>query len=117
MFLNYTSRKIIQIDWQSPGTGIESQSCLYQHADGTWTVDPESRSLGTSFGEKLIGALAQEFIRSAFTYDDSSALGKSEVARIEGILKKEEMEKEASAHPKSIVIPKTNSMIRVWTAE
>lgn len=112
------NQRSIQITWHSASADMEAESCLYQHSDGTWSVDPFSRSLGSSFGEKLLTELMKAFINQTFPYDDASSFGNSEVARVEGILKKDALYrrslKKASAIPRQKV---QCSRISVWFAE
>ena len=112
------NQRSIQIKWHSAYAGIEAESCLYQHSDGTWAVDPFSKSLGSSFGEKLLTELMKTFISQAFPYDDASFFGSSEVARVEGILKKDvmyrrSMKKYSVTSEKNVQCPR----ISVWFAE
>ena len=107
----------IQIAWRSANAEMEAESCLYQHSDGTWVVDPWSRSLGASFGEKLLGALMKEFISKAFTYDDTSSFANSEVARVEGVLKKEDMYRKGLRQAAAASSRPRKTKIGVWFAD
>ena len=112
------NQRSIQISWHSASAEMEADSCLYQHSDGTWSVDPFSKSLGSSFGEKLLTELMKTFISQAFPYDDASSFGGSEIARVEGILKKDAMYRRSMK--KYSVTPEKNVQcprISVWFAE
>lgn len=86
------NQRSIQIVWSAACAGSNDRiSCLYQHSDGKWSVDPASRRLGSKFGENLLSELMKLFITQAFPYDDSSSFTNSEVARVEGILRKDVM--------------------------
>lgn len=111
------NQRSIQIDWRSYDAGIEAESCLYQHSDGSWAVDPWTRSLGTSFGERLLGAMMKDFVLRSFTYDDSSSFGGSDVDKVEGILKKEDMYKRALRKKRESEDRRQRPVIRVWRAE
>jgi hypothetical protein len=80
-------------------------------------VDPWTRSLGTSFGERLLGAMMKDFVLRSFTYDDSSSFGGSDVDKVEGILKKEDMYKRALRKKRESEERRQRPVIRVWRAE
>lgn len=108
----------IQISWHSASGQLEAVSCLYQHSDGTWAVDPYTKSLGSVFGEKLLTAVMKDFISRSFPYDDASSFAGGDVDRVTGILKKEEMyrrqlRKTAAAAAKQ----NKNQRIDVWFAD
>ena len=112
------NQRSIQITWHSVSAEMEAESCLYQHSDGTWSVDPFSKSLGSSFGEKLLSELMKSFISQTFPYDDDSSLSGSDIVRVEGILKKDAMyrnslRKISSSSEKK----KRKPVIDVWFSE
>lgn len=107
----------IEIEWKSEKMNISGISCLYQHSDGSWAVDPETRKCGAEFGEALMKTLMKEFIDTAFPCSDSSYMPQSEIARIEGILRKEEMYRKSLQKPLPPKHRKNPSRIRVWRAE
>lgn len=107
----------IQISWYSASAEMEAESCLYQHSDGTWAIDPVSRSFGSSFGEKLLSELMKTFISRTFPYDDSSSFGSSDVAKVEGLIRKEQMFHDAVNKKTVTSNPKHRSTARVWFAD
>ena len=112
------NQRSIQISWHSVSAEMEAESCLYQHSNGTWSVDPFSKSLGSFFGEKLLTELMKTFIRQAFPYDDASAFGSSEIARVEGILKKDAMYRRGLKKGSAISEKKEQRpRISVWLAD
>ena len=107
----------IQISWYSASAEMEAESCLYQHSDGTWAIDPVSRSFGSSFGEKLLTELMKTFISQTFPYDDASSFGSSDVAKVEGLIRKEQMFLDAVNKKAVTSNPKHRSTARVWFAD
>ena len=107
----------IEIEWKSEKNNLSGVSCLYQHSDGRWAVDPETRKYGAGFGEALMKILMKEFIDKAFPYNDSSHMPQSELSRIEGILRKEEMYRKSLQKPLPLKPQKNISRIRVWRAD
>ena len=113
--IKWNSRSIA-IRWYSPKSFTEGESCLYQHSDGTWAIDPVSRSYGSSFGERLLSQVMMEFVRKAFPYDDASSFASSDVVKVEGLLKKDRMYRKALKKPSSTVIT-SRPPAQVWYAE
>ncbi len=108
--------RCVQITWVSEKNDLTAQSCLYQHSDGSWAVDPMTRSLGAEAGEQILRQLMKHFLDQAFPYNDSSHMSHSEVDRVEGILKKEEMYLNSLKKPKASK-KKSKPIIRVWRAD
>jgi hypothetical protein len=106
----------VQITWASEKNDLIAQSCLYQHSDGSWAVDPTTRSLGAEVGEQLLRQLMKHFLEQAFPYNDSSHMSNSEIDRVEGILKREEMYQKSLIKPKASE-KKSKPVIRVWRAD
>lgn len=110
----------IQITWQSAKDELPFESCLYQHSDGSWTIDPDTRKLGARVGEILLKQVMTEFIEHTFPVNDTSGMAQSEVARIEGILRREEMyqkSRKRAASSGSGPKKKNSSRILVWRAD
>lgn len=107
----------VEISWESGKEHLSGESCLYQHSDGSWAVDPNTRKLGAEFGEMILRQVMRQFIDQAFPYNDSSHMPHSEVARVEGILRKEDMYQKIIRKPAASVMKEAPSQIRVWRAE
>ena len=59
----------------------------------------------------------KDFISKAFTYDDASSFADSEVARVEGVLKKEDMFRKGLRQAAAASSRPRKTKIGVWFAD
>ena len=113
--------RAVTILWQE--NGIEHESIIYRRSDGSFRFDPETRACGKQVQVFLASAYAEscaKLLNAAKQKSDEEYPGfRSEYARIEYLLKKEEMYRRMcrKANAAAQNGARNRSVIGVWRAE
>ena len=109
------NERLYSIRWAVSCRDCVYTTYFYRHMNGTWHMDPDSKSYGLPFARVLKNAVTDPVIADAIRVPLTETGRAPELDRIESILKKEEMYRKQLRRSKKEEEEK--NPVRVWFAK